>query len=123
MSEIEADEIRKKARAAADAIEDLCRLTISSPNLTPAAVSDTLANLSTLAAALPQVAAQLGRILEQATQEQQLEMDGMTEETDPRMAIDVARFQLEEVREVGVDLHKRLDIAFNSTAHIISLDG
>lgn len=119
----ERDEILSKTRDAAAAVADLCRLTIASPAMTPAEVADALANLAEMAAALPQAAAQLGRILEKATHEQDLVMDGMTDETDPRMAIDVARFQLEEIRDVGVDLHKRLDVAFNSIAHIISDSG
>ncbi|WP_188785338.1 hypothetical protein [Nocardioides phosphati] len=116
----ESDETLSQTRAAAEAVRELCRRTTALPAMTPATVADALANLAELAAALPQASAQLGRILEQAAQEQNLAMDGMTEETDPRMAIDVARYQLEEVRDVGVDLHKRLDIAFNAVSHIIS---
>ncbi len=45
----------------------------------------------------------------------------MTNESDPAMAISVARLHLEEARGgLAVDLHKHLDAARNATAHIIS---
>ena len=47
-------------------------------------------------------------------------MDTMTDESDPGMAIGVARLHLEEARGLAVDLHKHLDAARNATAHIIS---
>ena len=49
-----------------------------------------------------------------------LSMDSMTDESDPSMAIGVARLHLEEARGLAVDLHKHLDAARNATAHIIS---
>lgn len=47
-------------------------------------------------------------------------MDAMTAESDPAMAIGVARLHLEEARGLAVDLHKHLNAARNATAHIIS---
>jgi hypothetical protein len=47
-------------------------------------------------------------------------MDAMTDESDPAMAIGVARLHLEEARGLAVDLHKRLDAARNATAHVMS---
>ena len=47
-------------------------------------------------------------------------MDAMTDESDPSMAIDIARLHLEEARSLAVDLHKQLNAARNATAHIIS---
>ncbi|WP_157559811.1 hypothetical protein [Nocardioides sp. Soil777] len=44
----------------------------------------------------------------------------MTAESDPAMAIGVARLHLEEARGLAVDLHKHLNAARNATAHIIS---
>jgi hypothetical protein len=108
------------SRAANEAVADLCRHTINVPDLRPAGVSDTVANLAALAAALPQAFAQVSRALEKAQREQLLEMDSMTGETDVDMAAGVAKLHLEEARELAVELHKRLDSAHQSTAHIIS---
>ncbi len=47
-------------------------------------------------------------------------MDAMTDESDPAMAIGVARLHLKEARGLAVDLHKHLNAARNATAHIIS---
>lgn len=47
-------------------------------------------------------------------------MDAMTAESDPAMAIGVARLHLEEARGLAVDLHKHLNAARNATAHVIS---
>jgi len=108
------------SRAANEAVAELCRQTIHVPDLTPAGVSDTVANLAALAAALPQAFAQVSRVLERAQSQQLLAMDSMTEETDVDMAAGVAKLHLEEARELAVELYKRLDSAHQSTAHIIS---
>ena len=86
----------------------------------PAETSDELAEFADLPAALPQAFSQLSSTLEQALADQVLSMDSMTDESDPAMAIGVARLHLEEARELAVDLHKHLNAARNATAHIIS---
>ena len=86
----------------------------------PAETSDELAEFADLAAALPQAFSQLSSTLEQALADQVLSMDSMTDESDPAMAIGVARLLLEEARGLAVDLHKHLNAARNATAHIIS---
>src|SRR5680860_942084 len=86
----------------------------------PAETSDQLAEFADIAAALPQACSQLSSTLEQALSSQELSMDSMTNESDPSMAIGVARLHLEEARGLAVDLHKHLNAARNATAHIIS---
>jgi hypothetical protein len=86
----------------------------------PAETSDELGEFADLAAALPQAFSQLSSTLEQALTDQVLSMDSMTDESDPAMAIGVARLHLEEARGLAVDLHKHLNAARNATAHIIS---
>ena len=86
----------------------------------PAQTSDQLAEFADLAAALPQACSQLSSTLEQTLANQVLSMDAMTDESDPSMAIDLARLHLEEARRLAVDLHKQLNAARNATAHIIS---
>ncbi|MEZ0580159.1 hypothetical protein [Nocardioides sp. MH1] len=66
----------------------------------------------------PQTFSQLSSTLEQALAHQVLNMDAMTDESDPAMAIGVARLHLEEARGLAVDLHKHLNAARNATAHI-----
>lgn len=87
---------------------------------TPAETSGQLAEFADLAAALPQAISQLSSMLEQALADQVLSMDAMTDESDPAMAIRVARLHLEEARGLAVDLHKHLNAVRNTTAHIIS---
>lgn len=79
-----------------------------------------VAEFADLAAALPQAFSQLSSTLEQALADQVLSMDAMTDESDPAMAIGVARLHLEEARGLAVDLHKHLHAARNAAAHIIS---
>ncbi len=86
----------------------------------PAEASDQLAEFADLAAALPQAFSQLSSTLQQALANHVLSMDAMTDESDPAMAIGVARLHLEEARGLAVDLHKHLTAARNATAHIIS---
>ena len=64
----------------------------------PAETSDQLAEFADIAAALPQAFSQLSSTLEQALAHQVLSMDSMTDESDPAMAIGVARLHLEEAR-------------------------
>jgi hypothetical protein len=79
--------------------------------------------LAAAAAALPQVATQLGDILEQSKDEHVLEMDTLTETADADLAIDTARLHLDAVREPALDLHRLLDAAHNETAHIAEVEG
>lgn len=111
-------EATESARAAAHAIQQLCRATLTRPSMTPAEVDVVLADLADAVAALPQAARQLGDILEQAKADQLMEMDGLTESTNPDLAIDTARLYLDAVRETALDLHRALDAAHNNTAHI-----
>lgn len=119
-NELAEDEVRGHARAARDAVADLCRSTVTTPDMTPAAVADSVEALADLAAALPQAYAQITRVLDKALREQLLTMDTLTEENDPAMAVGIANVSLEEARQVAVDLHKLLNTAHQATAHIIS---
>ncbi|MDO3395849.1 hypothetical protein QWJ41_08990 [Nocardioides sp. SOB44] len=96
------------------------RATMWARDQIPAETSDELAEFADLAAALPQAFSQLSSTLEPALADQVLSMDAMTDESDPAMAIGVARLHLEEARGLAVDLHKHLNAARNATAHIIS---
>lgn len=87
---------------------------------TPAETTDQLAEFADISAALPQAFSQLSSTLEQAMATQKLSMDTMTDETDPSMALGVARLHLEEARSLAVDLHRYLDAARNAAAHVIS---
>jgi len=111
-------EVTGGARAAEDAIHRLARLTVDRPSMTPADIDVVLAHLAAAVAALPQVAAQLGDILDQAKDDYRLAMDSMTTPVDPAIAIDTARLHLDAVREPAIDLYRRLDAAHNETAHI-----
>lgn len=113
-------QVTAHASTADQAIAQLCRDTIALPAMTPAGVSDTIANLAAMAAALPQACAQLSRILAQANDDQDLTMDELVDETEPDMAIGQAQIHLDEARELAVELHKLLDAAHQVTAHIVS---
>ena len=108
------------ATAAREHVYGFNRATMWARDQTPAETSDELAEVADLAAALPQAFSQLSRTLEQALAGQVLSMDSMTDESDPAIAIGVARLHLEEARGLAVDLHKHLNAARNATAHIIS---
>ena len=108
------------AKAACEHIYGLNRATIWERDQTPAEVADQLADLAALTAALPQAFSQLSTLLEQARDHQVLSMDAARAESDPAMAIDVARLHLEEARRYAVDLHKLLDAAHQATAPIVS---
>ena len=108
------------ARAAREHIHGLNRATMWERDQIPAETADQLSDLAALTAALPQAFSQLSTVLEQARDHQVLSMDAASAESDPAMAIDVARLHLEEARGYAVDLHKLLDAAHQATAHIIS---
>lgn len=67
-----------------------------------------------------QAFSQISTMVKAAGTDQVLSMDTMTDETDPSMAIGVARLHLEEAREQALDLYKSLHAAHQPTAHIIS---
>jgi hypothetical protein len=108
------------AAAAREHVYGFNRATMWQRDQTPAEASDQLADFADLTAALPQAVSQLSSRLEQALSSQVLSMDAMTDESDPAMAIGVARLHLEEARGLAVDLHKHLNAARDATAHIIS---
>jgi len=108
------------AKTAREHVYSFNRITMWERDRIPAETSDQLAEFADIAAALPQAFSQLSSTLEQALANQVLSMDSMTDESDPSMAIGVARLHLEEVRGLAVDLHKHLNAARNATAHIIS---
>ena len=108
------------AKAAREHVYGFNRTTMWERDQIPAETSDQLAEFADIAAAFPQAFSQLSSTLEQALANQVLSMDSMTDESDPSMAIGVARLHLEEVRSLAVDLHKHLNAARNATAHIIS---
>lgn len=110
------------ARAAAVAIRQLCRVTSARPSMAAADVDVVLADLAEALAALPQAARQLGDILEGAKNEHLLEMDSLTETTDPDLAIDTARLHLDAARDPALDLYQLLDAAHNETAHVVAAD-
>ena len=86
----------------------------------PAETADQLADLAAVAAALPKAFSELFKPLQQALETQVLGMDKMTDESDPAMAICVARLHLDEARGHAVEVDKHLDAAGQATAHIIS---
>lgn len=108
------------ATAAREHVYTFNRATMWARDQNPAQTSEELTEFADLAAALPQAFSQLSSTLEQALADQVLSMDSMTDESDPAMAIGVARLHLEEARGLAVDLHKHLNAARNATAHIIS---
>ncbi|WP_067429096.1 hypothetical protein [Nocardioides jensenii] len=108
------------ATAAREHVHSFNRATMWVRDQIPSETSDQLAEFADIAAVLPQAFSQLSRALQQTLTHQVLSMDSMTEETDPSMAIGLARLHLEEARGLAVDLHKHLTSASNATAHIIS---
>ncbi|WP_347193089.1 hypothetical protein [Nocardioides sp.] len=115
-----ATEAIQHARATEAAVQDLCRVTLSRPALTPAETADVLSHLAAAVAALPQASAQLAEILDQAKSDQVLETDNMSDTSDPTLAVDTARLHLEEAREAAVVLYRLLDAAHQQAAHLIS---
>ncbi len=110
-------ELSDCARQAENAVRRLAHLTIG-PSLTPAEVDDVLGHLAETVAALPQVAAQLGGILDRSRDTHLLVMDGMTTTTDPDLAIDTARLHLDELRGPALQTYRQLNTARNEVAHI-----
>lgn len=110
----------QSARDVEEAVQDLCRATLSRPTMTPAEVDVVLTHLAAAAAALPQAYVQLAEILEQAKSDQVLETDSMADTDDATLAIDTAQLHLAEAREVAVTLYRLLDAAHAQTVHIIS---
>ena len=108
------------AKAACEHIYGLNRATMWERDQIPADTAEQLADLAALIAALPQTFSHLSTLLEQAAEHQVLSMDAASAESDPAMAIGVARLHLDEARGYAVDLHKLLDAAHQATAHIIS---
>ena len=108
------------ATAAREHVYGFNRATMWDRDQIPSEISDELADFADLVAALPQAFSQLCSALEQVLARQVLSMDAMADESDPAMAIGVARLHLEEARGLAVHLHKHLDAARNATAHVIS---
>lgn len=108
------------AKAACDHIYGLNRATMWERDQMPSDTAEQLADLAALVAALPQAFSQLSTLLEQALETQILSMDSVSAESDPAMAVGVARLHLDGARGYAVDLHKLLDAAHQATAPIIS---
>lgn len=113
-----ADDLIACARTAEDAVRRLAHLTLHAPDLAPADVDTVLSHLAETVAALPQVAGQLRVILDRACQIHPLAMDGMTQTTDPDLAIDTARHHLDQSRGPAVETYRHLNAARNEVAHI-----
>lgn len=107
-------------RAATEAVQQFCRMTLWERDQEPVDTADQLAELAALAAALPQALSQINTILQAALEDQVLSMDTLTEETDPSMAIGVAELHIDEARDQALNLYKSLDAAQQPVAHIIS---
>ena len=116
------DEVIDCARAVETAIRRLCRASRSRPRMTPADVSAVLADLAAATAALPQVAGQLGDILNRAKEDYLLTMDATADGGDPARAVETARLHLKAIRGPALDLNRLLDAAHNETAHIAAID-
>lgn len=116
----QAGQVISSARAAENAIQQLCRTTLTRPSMTPAEVDTVLAHLAEAVAALPQAARQLGDILAQTKDDHALETDNLTDIEEPDLAIDAARLHLDGVGEAALGLYRQLDAAHNETAHIRS---
>lgn len=105
-------ELSDCAGQAEDAVRRLTHLTLNRPSLTPAEVDTVLSHLAEAVAALPQIAAQLGDILDRSRDTHQLAMDAMTATTD------TARLHLDELRGPAVQTYRHLNAARNEAAHI-----
>jgi hypothetical protein len=113
-----ADQVLDSARSVEDAIQRLCRATLTRPSMTPAEVDVVLTHLTAAGGALPQTVSQLSDILERAQHHYVLEMDTLMPTQDPRQALDTARLHLRTARALAFDLYRHLDAAHNQTAHI-----
>ena len=101
-----------------DAVRRLAHLTLGRPSLTPAEVDTVLGHLAESLAALPQVATQLGDILDRTRDTHLLAMDGMSTTTEPDLALDTARLHLDELRGPAVETYRHLNAARNEVTHI-----
>lgn len=77
-----------------------------------------LSHLAEAVAGLPQVATQIAGLLENARIYHHLEMDGVTDTTDPDLALDAARLHLDAIRHPAELMYRRLNAARQGTAHI-----
>ena len=98
------------------AIRELCRATTSRPRMRPSDVSALLADLAAATAVFPQVATQLGDILNRAKHDFRLEMDTMAPGEDPARAVETATLHLGATRGPALDLFRLLDAAHNSSS-------
>lgn len=112
------NELIALASQAEDAIRQVARLTLHAPPLAPADLDRILGHLAETVAALPQVSTQLGQILGGSRDSYELAMDGMTTTTDPALAVDAARFHLDEARDPALATYRRLNAARTEVAHI-----
>ena len=96
------------------------RVTMQESGHAPAEMAEQLAHLAALVAALPEAFSQLSTLLAHALNTQVLTMDPNNADSDPSIAIGVARLHLDEARGQAVDLHKLLDAAHRATARILS---
>jgi hypothetical protein len=108
------------AAAAFEQIAEFNRTTMHTRDAHPSDISDQIAHLAALVAALPQAFSQLSSSADAAVRDQALRMDGTSPDEDPAIAIGVARLELADAKDVAVELYKLLDAAHNATAHIIS---
>lgn len=110
--------LHRYAQQAEDSMSGLAHLGMAEPSLSPAEVEVVLGHLAETMATVPQVAAQLGRVLNRSKDTRQLAMDGMTSTTDPNLAVDIARHHLDEVRDPAVQTYRHLNAARDEVAHI-----
>ncbi|MCY7400784.1 MAG: hypothetical protein LH477_07505 [Nocardioides sp.] len=117
-----ADEAIRLGHEVEESIQQLCGITGTQPRMTPADVSALLADLAAATAALPQLARQLGDILNRSQRDYLLTMDPMAHHDDPTRAVETARLRLGAIRAPALDLYQLLDAAHNETAHIATTD-
>lgn len=106
------------AQEACDRLYEFNRLMIWQTEAVPSDIAESLAQLAALVAALPQAFNQLAHCLHLAEARQLLSMDSMLLDPDPATAVGVARLELQEAKELAVDLYRLLNAAHNSTAHV-----
>lgn len=110
------------ALAVEDGLHQLCRTTLTRPDLTPAEVDAVLASLASAVAALPQAVQQLADVLDHARQRDGVESDGRPAESGRHAAIDVAQRHLRDVRGPALQAYQLLDAAHQETARIAAPD-
>ncbi len=77
------EDVTRCAQRAEDSVRQLARLTIDRPRMTPADIDGVLVHLAETVAALPQVATQLGDILNRTRETHDLAMDSMDRTRNP----------------------------------------